>query len=75
MSKAFWQLALSKRIAFNALRVALVVGLILNTINQGAAFLAWHGIHWGHVALNFITPYCVATWSATKNELDRRRGK
>lgn len=71
----FWRLALSRRVAINALKVALTVGTVLNVINQGAAILAWHGIHWGHVALNFITPYCVATYSATRNELDRRKGK
>ena len=70
----FWALAFSRRIVLNALKVALVVGLILNAINQGGALLAMHGVHWGHVALNFITPYCVATFSAVKNELDRRKG-
>ncbi len=69
----FWRLALSRRVAVNALKVSLTVGTILNIINQGAAILAWHDIHWGHVALNFITPYCVATYSATRNELDRRK--
>ena len=72
---AFWELALSKRVAFNAIRIALFIGTLLNVINQGAAILAWDGISWGHVALNFIVPYCVATYSATKNELDRRKEK
>ena len=72
---AFWQIALSKRVILNAIRVSLFIGTILNAINQGAAILAWHDIHWGHVVLNYITPFCVATYSATKNELDRRKGK
>jgi len=71
--KDFWQLAFSRQIAFNALKVALVVGTILNIINQGGAILGGHGVAWGHVILNYVTPYCVATWSAAKNELDRRR--
>lgn len=70
----FWSLALSRRIMVNALKVALAVGTILNIINQGGAILSGHGIAWGHVVLNYVTPYCVATWSAVKNELDRRRG-
>ena len=70
--KTFWSLAFSRRIVFNALRVALVVGTVLNAINQGAAILAWHNIAWGHVALNYLTPYLVATWSATVNELGRK---
>ncbi len=67
----FWRLAFSRRIAVNAIRVSLTVGTVLNAINQGAAIIHWSGISWWHVALNYVTPYCVATWSATKNELGR----
>ena len=73
--REFWELALSKRVAFNAIRIAVFIGTLLNVINQGAAILAWDGIAWGHVVLNFVVPYCVATYSATKNELDRRKDK
>ncbi|MBW8880591.1 MAG: nitrate/nitrite transporter NrtS [Asticcacaulis sp.] len=73
--REFWSLAFSRRIVINAVKVALTVGTILNIINQGAAILHWHGISWLHVALNYITPYCVATWSAAKNELDRRKAE
>jgi hypothetical protein len=73
--REFWKIALSKRVAFNAIRIALFIGTLLNVINQGAAILAWEGIAWGHVVLNYIVPYCVATYSATKNELDRRKEK
>ena len=69
----FWRLAFSRRIIVNAIKVALTVGTVLNLINQGEAFLHWSGISWWHVALNYVTPYCVATWSAAKNELDRRK--
>jgi hypothetical protein len=69
----FWRLTVSTGIVRNALRVSAVIGTILNLINQGAAILAWRDIHWGHVALNYVTPYIVATYSAAKNELDRRR--
>ncbi len=68
----FWRLAFSRRIAVNAIKVSLTVGTVLNAINQGAAIIHWSGISWWHVALNYVTPYCVATWSATKNELGRR---
>jgi hypothetical protein len=70
----FWSLTLSRRVVLNALKVSLVVGTVLNIINQGAAIISWHDIHWGHVALNYLTPYLVATWSAVKNEMDRRKG-
>jgi len=69
----FWRIAFSRRIAVNALKVSLTVGTLLNAINQGEAIIHWHGISWWHVALNYVTPYCVATWSATKNESSRRK--
>ncbi len=69
--KDFWELAFSRRIVFNALKIAAVIGTVLNIINQGGAILSGHNIAWGHIALNYLTPYCVATWSAVKNELGR----
>ena len=51
--------------------VALVVGTLLNLINQGQQFLTGSEISWGHVLLNFLVPYCVANYSATKNEMQR----
>ena len=70
----FWSAAVQKHIVVNACRIALVVGTVLNLINQGDAILAGHGISWGHVAMNYVVPYCVATYSAVKNELNRRGG-
>jgi hypothetical protein len=68
MKPGFLAVACSRRIVVNALRISLVVGTVLNLINQGAAILAWSGISWGHVLLNFLVPYCVASYSAAKNE-------
>ncbi|MDO8319923.1 nitrate/nitrite transporter NrtS [Rhodoferax sp.] len=66
------QVACSGRIVKNALRIALVVGSILNLINQGSAIVAGSGISWIHVALNYFVPYCVASYSAAKNEVTPR---
>jgi ABC-type sulfate transport system permease component len=71
----FWRVAFSRRIAINAVKVSLVIGTVLNIINQGENILHGLPIAWAHVFLNYFTPYCVATWSATKNELGRREGK
>ena len=68
----FWSAAMQRHIVINACRIALVVGTALNLINQGDAILAGHGIAWGHVVMNYLVPYCVATYSAVKNELGRR---
>ena len=65
------RLALSRRIAASALRVALVVGVLLNAINEGKALLTGGGIHWLPVVLNFVVPYCVASYAAARNEARR----
>lgn len=65
--------ALSRRIALNALRIALVVGTILNLINQGEAIFSGGAVSWLHVLLNYLVPYCVASYSAAKNELSRSK--
>jgi magnesium-transporting ATPase (P-type) len=70
-NKSLLQLILSPRIVQNALRVAMVVGTILNLINQGGSILAGTGISWFHLLLNYLVPYCVASYSAAQNQLTR----
>lgn len=72
MKSGLLPMARSRKIAVNSLRIALVVETILNLINQGTAIMAWTGISWGHVLLNYLVPYCVASYSAAKNELGKR---
>ena len=67
--------ACARRIVLNSLRIAVVVGTILNLINQSGAILAGTGISWIHLLLNYAVPYCVASYSAAKNELAQRGGK
>lgn len=66
------QLACSRRIAMNALRIALVVGTVLNLVNQGETLLAGASVSWTHLLLNYAVPYCVASYSAARNELTKR---
>jgi len=73
--RALFQAACSGPIVKNSLRIACVVGTILNLINQGSAILAASGISWIHVGMNYLVPYCVASYSAAKNELTRRGGQ
>ncbi|MDX8379534.1 MAG: nitrate/nitrite transporter NrtS [Gallionella sp.] len=68
----FLAAALSRRIITNALKIALVVGSLLNVINQGEPLLNGEAISWFHFLLNYVVPYCVATYSAAKNELDNK---
>jgi len=70
--RTLFQVACSGKIVKNSLRIAMVVGSLLNLINQGGAILAGTGISWIHIALNYFVPYCVASYSAAKNELTLR---
>lgn len=60
------RLAASRRIAGNALRICLVVGTVLNLINQGPALWSGQRPSLVHLLLNFLVPYAVATYSAVR---------
>lgn len=75
MIRSFGQILTRRHIVINALRVSLVVGMLLNVINQGSAFIDGLGIAWGQVLMNFVVPYCVASYSAAKNEIERNKNK
>lgn len=70
--RRLFQVACSRRIAKNSLRISLVVGGVLNVINQSEAIMAGEGVSWAHLMLNFMVPYCVASYSAAKNEMTQR---
>jgi len=42
----------------------LIVGSILNVINQGDAFVRSGAIDWWKLLLTFCVPFCVATFAA-----------
>lgn len=67
-NRKFWKAVRKRSIVVNAVRVAIVVGLILNLINQSGRLRSGMDIAWGQVVLNFLVPYCVASYSAAKNE-------
>lgn len=64
--------AIQPRIAANALKVALFVGTVLNLINQGGRLLDGTPLSWTQIVMNFLVPYCVSTYSAAKNETEKR---
>ncbi len=73
MIRSFGQILIRRHIVTNALRVSLVVGTLLNVINQGSAVIDGLEIAWGQVLLNFVVPYCVASYSAARNEIERNQ--
>jgi len=60
----WFQLACSDGTPRKAFGVAVVVGIILNAINQGDAFVTGAAVNWLKIGLTFLVPYCVATYGA-----------
>jgi hypothetical protein len=56
-----------------ALWTAVVVGTILNLINQGDALVAGQPLDWTKLMLTYGVPYCVATYGAVSYRLAAAR--
>ena len=68
------RLMLQRRIVSGALKVSLVVGTVLNVINNGEQLWTHHAVNLWQVAMNFVVPYCVSSYSAARNEAQHGRG-
>jgi hypothetical protein len=70
-----WKLAcvcaVSDGVPRRSLYVALVVGTLLNLINQGDAFLGMTSINWLKLVLTYCVPYAVCTYGAVSYRLNR----
>ena len=64
-----WHHATTGGIPGRSLVVAVMVGTILNLINQGEVLLGSGSVNWLKIALTYVVPYCVCSYSATKNEV------
>ena len=53
----------------SSLRIALLVGTVLNLINQSGTWLHGDDLQVGHLMLNYFVPYCVASYSAVRTRL------
>jgi len=56
------------QIIASSTRVSLLVGTVLNLVNQGPALIAHTGISWPKIAMNYVVPFCVAAYSAAANQ-------
>ena len=59
------------RIPFRSACVALVVGTILNLINQGDAIFGAMVINWTKIVLTYFVPYAVSTYGAVSYAMSR----
>jgi hypothetical protein len=77
MSMPIWKLAcayaLSDGVPRRSLYVALVVGTVLNLINQGDALFGAGSIDWLKVALTYCVPYLVCTYGAVATQIAQRK--
>lgn len=68
------RLMLEPRIVWSAVKVTMVVGTVLNVINNGEQFWTHRTMNLWQAALNFVVPFCVSSYSAARNEAQRARG-
>jgi hypothetical protein len=72
--KTAWVFAISDGVPRRSLWVALVVGTILNLINQGDALVAGRPLDLVKLVLTYIVPYFVCTYGAVSFRLQAGRG-
>jgi hypothetical protein len=59
-----WICATTEGVPRRALWVTVIVGTLLNAINQGDALFGGGKINWIKLGLTYMIPYCVATYGA-----------
>jgi hypothetical protein len=73
-----WKLAcvyaLSEGVPQRSLWVALIVGTILNLINQGDRLLFGQHLDLAKLLLTYLVPYCVSTYGAVSFRLHAGHG-
>ncbi len=71
--RAIWLCTIAPGVPRRSLMAALVVGTILNLINQGDALFGGRSLDWLKLGLTYIVPYCVATYGAVASRLEMMR--
>jgi hypothetical protein len=67
----FLRLASGRRTVAGALRVAALVGTVLNVVNQGGPLLRFElgAIDWWKAGFTYLVPFCVSVYSATRMQM------
>jgi hypothetical protein len=71
--QTIWQCSIAPGVPRRSLAAAVVVGTLLNLINQGDALFSGRRLDWLKVVLTYIVPYCVATYGAVAFRLEAMR--
>ena len=73
MSGRLWRYAISDGVPKRSLVIALIVGTILNLINQGDVLVAGAALDMVKLLLTYVVPYCVSTYGAVSYRLHAAR--
>jgi len=70
------QLAMSASVLRRALLTSALIGTLLALINHGNELFSGQMTrgHWLRVAMTYLVPYCVATWSSVQTIRQLRSG-
>ena len=68
--KQYWVYCVSGGVPRRSLIVSVVVGSILNLINQGDAFVGGGDVNMAKIVLTYIVPYVVATYGAVSYQMN-----
>jgi hypothetical protein len=71
--QTIWQCIIAPGVPRRSLAAAVVVGTLLNLINQGDALFSGRRLDRLKLALTYIVPYCVATYGAVAFRLEAMR--
>ena len=71
--RELWECAVATGVPRRSFAAAVVVGTILNLINQGDALFGGRTLDWTKLVLTYIVPYCVATYGAVAFRLEAMR--
>ncbi len=73
-SREFLRLLLEPQLSLRSLMLAIVVGTVLVAINYGDLILKGdtEKIAWYKIALTYLVPYCVSTYSAIVNGVSKK---
>ena len=68
--KQYWVYCVSGGVPRRSLIVSVVVGSILNLINQGDALFGGEPVNMAKIVLTYIVPYVVATYGAVSYRMN-----
>ena len=71
--RLLWTCATTSGVPRRALGVTIVVGTLLNAINQGSALIGNAKIDWVKLGLTYVVPYGVATYGAVSARMAAMR--